>query len=253
MAFINNGYKRAKSITVQKYINSVPQTPVVYTITDAFGAFTSLTDYNYQILSETDFIIRRDSFISYVSGIEIGVIIPKEQFEIYDTTSCPITTPTTTTTTTLPPTTTTTTTHVGTTTTTTLPPTTTTTTLPPTTTTTTTLPPTTTTTTTSGMIPVGSPYYPLNRISTNRYGNDVYCQSTTNGVYATDTGFVWSTDNNNNAPTLANNRISTGPSNGYFSGTCHADSNFNYYRAYCVLGAYTYYYPEIGFRAGFGD
>lgn len=100
MAYINNGYKRAESITLTKYINGVPQTPVKYWITDAFGVFPLLSSYNYQILSDSNFILRRDSFISYVSGIETGVIISKEQFEIYDTTLCPLVIPTTTTTTT---------------------------------------------------------------------------------------------------------------------------------------------------------
>jgi len=91
MAFVNNGYKRAESITITKYINGVPQAPIKYWIIAAFGVFPPITSFTYQTMSEADFIIRRDAFILYVSSIEIGIIISKDQFEIYDTITCPIT------------------------------------------------------------------------------------------------------------------------------------------------------------------
>ena len=90
MALVNNGYKRAESITIIKYINGVPQPPVTYWITDAFCNFPAISSAAYQALSGADFIIRRDAFILCISSIEIGVVIPKEQFEIYDPTTCPL-------------------------------------------------------------------------------------------------------------------------------------------------------------------
>lgn len=99
MAYINNGYKRAESITVLKYINGIPQSPIKYWIINAFDIYSPISSYTYQTLSDVDFINRRDAFILYVSSIEIGIIISKDQFEVYDTTTCSITT----TTTTIPP------------------------------------------------------------------------------------------------------------------------------------------------------
>lgn len=90
MALVNNGYKRAESITVTKYINGVPQTPITFWIIDAFGTFPAISTYTYQTMSESDFIVRRDAFILYVSSIEVGIIISPQQFEIYDTTLCPL-------------------------------------------------------------------------------------------------------------------------------------------------------------------
>jgi hypothetical protein len=91
MSFINNGYKKAKSITITKYINGVIQTPITYWVTDAFDIFLSLTDSEYQKLSNDDFIIRINAFITYVCGIEIGLVINSELFKIFDNISCPIT------------------------------------------------------------------------------------------------------------------------------------------------------------------
>ncbi len=92
MAIVNNGYKRAESITITKYINGVPQEPIKYWIIDSFNTFPTISSYTYQIMSEADFITRRDAFILYVGSIEIGIIISKDEFEIYDTTLCPLTT-----------------------------------------------------------------------------------------------------------------------------------------------------------------
>lgn len=91
MALINNGYKRAESITITKYINSVPQTPIKYWVIAAFGIFPPITSYTYQTMSEADFITRRDAFILYVSSIETGIIILKDNLKVYDTTTCPLT------------------------------------------------------------------------------------------------------------------------------------------------------------------
>jgi len=90
MALVNNGYKRAESITIIKYVNGVPQPPIKYWITDAFCSFSAISSASYQALSDVDFIIRRDAFILCISNIEIGVVILKEQFEIYDPTTCPL-------------------------------------------------------------------------------------------------------------------------------------------------------------------
>lgn len=91
MAFVNNGYKRAESITITKYINGVPQTPLTYWIINAFGSFPAISSATYQTMNEADFITRRDAFILYVGSIETGIIISKDQFEVYDTTTCPLT------------------------------------------------------------------------------------------------------------------------------------------------------------------
>ena len=91
MALVNNGYKRAESITITKYINGVPQAPIKYWVIAAFGSFSAISSYTYQLMNEVDFITRRDAFILYVSGIETGIIISKDQFEVYDTITCPIT------------------------------------------------------------------------------------------------------------------------------------------------------------------
>jgi hypothetical protein len=102
-------------------------------IRNSFGAYPQITDSQYAMLLDTDFIPRRDDLINTISGITSNEIeLLKVTSTGYSGTLCPIPVPTTTTTTTTLP-----------------PPTTTTTTTAPLTTTTTTHAPTTTTTTTA--------------------------------------------------------------------------------------------------------
>jgi hypothetical protein len=97
MAYINNGNYRAKTLTVNKTINSVSISgyPKTYNITDAFSTYDALTDEEFQRLSNEDYNTRLAAFYAYVNsedGCEANTYAYAEGEEPFgeDATLCPI-------------------------------------------------------------------------------------------------------------------------------------------------------------------
>lgn len=72
MAYVNNGDYRCKVLTVDKMLDgvSIPGYPKNYNITTSFPGFSSLTDEEFQRLSDVDYQTRLSAFFSYVDNTE---------------------------------------------------------------------------------------------------------------------------------------------------------------------------------------
>lgn len=91
----NTGIARYKTLTLTRGT----ETPIVYNITDAFGTFSALTDYNFEILTEANYNTRLDGFDTYIHNemaiagyVDFAADLPSIKFGAFEANArlCPI-------------------------------------------------------------------------------------------------------------------------------------------------------------------
>lgn len=91
----NTGVARYKTLT----LTHGTETSVVYNITDAFGSFSALTDYNFQILTDANYTTRLNGFDTYIHNqmaingyVDFDADLPSVKFGAfkYDAELCPL-------------------------------------------------------------------------------------------------------------------------------------------------------------------
>ena len=96
MAYVNTGSKRSLKFTLEKSISSVvqPGYPKTYNGQVSWGnpSYPTLTDTQFKQLTDSQYIARKNAFLSYVESVEPG-FSRNEDFtnvsEVTDETACP--------------------------------------------------------------------------------------------------------------------------------------------------------------------
>ena len=99
MAFINNGFKRATTLTIQTVENSIPtgtaqELPLMEAFTWSGTTYPAVTSTQIQQMSTADYTARVTAYAAYVSANYQsqypGLAVGTEGARVYDDTACPL-------------------------------------------------------------------------------------------------------------------------------------------------------------------